>query len=192
MSFSIKRSYIPIQIDENVVAVKPAETVGILDMAINSTCVMTDNKDNLNKIQEKSNSLQLFTYDFVSFSQQLDNIIQQESQNIYLISIALFLILLFCVVTLISNFLHFIQAHKRELVIHMMCGAKISAFVMRMAIQVIVLLILGNILVFPIFINQRISLVIALFSIMLGLLILLWPIISLMRQNINDLLKRSE
>ena len=159
------------------------------DNAINSTCIITDKKSDLDDIQSFSNELNLFTYRFRSFKSQLDFIIRDYMRLIQIIITLLFLILFFCIMTIISNLLNFIQSHKREFAIHLMCGATMTSFVKRIVIQIGTILLFSNFLTIIIFRDWIVIVGTVIFSIFIASLILSLPILSLFKQNVNDMVK---
>lgn len=91
-------------------------------MAINNTCILTKNPASLVEIQQKSASMALFTYEFISMEQQLHAIIQSELRTIQLLLLPMSLVLALCTICMISSLFIFVQKRQREFAVHLLCG----------------------------------------------------------------------
>jgi hypothetical protein len=107
-----------------------------LDMAINKTTILTQNPANLAEIENLSTSLDLYDLEFVSFSQQLKLIISETLAYVLSLLVLVFLILLFCITCLVTSLLAFIDEHRREFAVHLLCGARTTSFIRRIGLQV--------------------------------------------------------
>lgn len=161
-----------------------------LHMIINKACIFTDDKSDLIEIQEKSNSLGLFTFEFESYKERLDYY-KKEGQLVanYLIFIILSIII-FSVITCISNLLAMVDRSMKEYVIHMLCGATINNIIQRIVSQIMIIMILANVAVFIINGFNAISVITFIISILIGVIILFIPIRKIKRAQISTLLRR--
>ena len=173
----------PLIIDEST-------SFSTLDSILTSGTITTTTNKILAEIENKAKEIGLYDdLTFISFFEQLNNIIENNVLQIFFISFIFFLILFFCTVCMIVSLINFINYHQREFSIHFLCGAKKEDIIIRLILQVVYPLILGNIVTFLIF-NMSISFfVVLVFSFVILLTISLFPIIKLNRMNLSDILR---
>jgi len=172
--------------------------------AIASTFIVTDNPVNLQAIQEKSNELRLHTFSFESFTERLESELEVYRYTILVIGIITAVVLFFAIAGFILNLIQFIKNHKEEFEKHLLGGGGMSPIVMRIVIQVLFIILLADIIVAvmymllsrseapPIFYNVTPGYVIALTilaSLVIGLIIIVYPIVMLYRIKKSSVLK---
>lgn len=166
--------------------------LGELDMAINNTCIITKNPASLTEIQQRSASLSLFTYEFISMKQQLNAIIESEVHTIQLFLLPMALVLALCTICMISSLLIFVQRRQREFAVHLLCGCSMFLLVFRLCLQVWLVVCVAALLTGFLFHELPVTLFILLFSVLICLLTTLPPSVKLLHTGIAQILKRSE
>lgn len=174
-----------------VIPVRP-DLDGSYDSAIMTTYIITDNPSHLQRIQQKSTELELFTFEFRSFTEQMGRIQGEIDLLIKIMGLIFSVVLLFSMIGLISNLVQFINTHTKEFAIHMLCGGQVSSIIRRILIQIALMLILANMIVVAIHGASSITLATIAFGLVIGSLIVLYPAIKLSAKGINELLRRSE
>ena len=165
---------------------------GSYDSAIMTTYIITDDPSHLQKVQQKSTELGLYTFEFRSFTEQMGRIQGEIDLQIKIMGLMFSVVLIFSMIGLISNLVQFINTHTKEFAIHMLCGGQVSSIISRILIQIILMLILANMIVFAIHGVSSITLATIAFGLVIGSLIVLYPAIKLSAMGINELLRRSE
>ncbi|MBT9139280.1 MAG: hypothetical protein DDT31_01863 [Syntrophomonadaceae bacterium] len=160
--------------------------------AIMTTYIITDAPSHLQRIQQKSTELGLFTFEFRSFTEQMRRIQEDHDLQIKIIALIFSVVLTFSMIGLISNLVQFINTHTKEFAIHMLCGGQVSSIIRRILIQIALMLILANMIVFAFHGASSITLATIAFGLVIGFLIVLYPAIKLSAMGINELLRRSE
>lgn len=161
-----------------------------LDMAINSTVILTDKDTVFQEIQNKSYELGLFTFAFESFSDQLENITEENEFFIELATTILILLLSVSVLGLVSSILEYIDCHKREFLIHIMYGATMKDILIRILSQVFIPLAISILISFAIGKDLRIFLLTTLFILVLGMVISFVPCIRLIHLDLNSAIRK--
>jgi len=189
-----------------VVPIQPnkIEETSEYDSAICSTFIITDDPANLQAIQEKSNELGLHTFSFESFTEILEAELEIYRYIILVIGIITAVILFFAIAGFILTLIQFIKNHKEEFEKHLLGGGGIGSIVMRIVIQVLFVILLADIVVAviymllsrfavpPIFYNVTPGYVVALTilaSLVIGLIITVYPVIMLYRIKKSSILK---
>ncbi|GMQ58861.1 hypothetical protein AN1V17_32570 [Vallitalea sediminicola] len=151
---------------------------------------ISDNKENMKEIVNKSKDLGLYDLKIRNFKKQLQ-IISQDKIEAVLFNMTLgILILIMSVIGLFGNIAQFISDNMYEFSVHLICGArKISIFI-RVALQVTLLIIISNAVNLYIFHFNKASIFTLVGSIVLGGLILIYPLISIYSKNIIMLIRR--
>lgn len=163
-----------------------------LDNAITSTVILTDNQQDLQEISKKSQELDLYNFSFKSYTQQFNDIIASALTYIYLTLTIVFLVLFFCIICVISSLLNFLETHKKEFAVHLLCGARKRDFVLRIIWQIAIVIFLSNVVNFIIYGFSLASFSALLISIIILAIIVALPLIKIKNQSVNELLKRSE
>ena len=174
-----------------VIPVRP-DLDGSYDSAIMTTYIITNDPSHLQKIQQKSTELGLFTFEFRSFTEQMGRIQEEIDLQIKIMGLMFLVVLIFSMIGLISNLVQFIDTHTKEFAIHMLCGGQVSSIIRRILTQIILMLILANMIILAIHGASSITLATIAFGLVIGSLIVLYPAIKLSAMGINDLLRRSE
>jgi len=172
--------------------------------AIYSTFIITDDPENLRAIQEKSNELNLYTFEFRSFTEQLQMRLEGYHYSILIIGFITAAILFFAVTGFILNLIQFIKTHTKEFENHLLSGGRIMPIILRILIQVFIIIFLSGIIVavihklleiiaVPYFYRPTpVTLLTILASLLIGLVIVIYPMVMLSRIQKNSILKRSQ
>ena len=151
--------------------------------------VEADSREDLQRIQEKSNALNLYTFEFLSLEEQFERaryLWDLTIQFWLLISIS---VLIVCLISMISNLLQFLDANRRNFVIHMLCGATLKSIMLRIFLQVFIVIALCIIILFWLAGITNTSIFSAALAILVGAIMLAFPIVKLSKTNFIDLLK---
>ncbi|MDI6735860.1 MAG: hypothetical protein QME42_06660 [bacterium] len=167
------------------------DTIGY-DSAICSTFIITDDPCNLQAIQEKSAQLGLYTFDFRSFTKQRQYLLESSNYELIIWGFIISVILFFAVTSFISVIMQFINTHTKEFAIHLLCGGRIISIIQRILMQVFAIIFLADIIVVAIYKFSLITLITTLSSLLIGLIIVIYPVIMLSKTQINTILKRSQ
>lgn len=161
-----------------------------LDSIITSSTLITNNPLSLQKIKDMSKSIELYDeINFISFSQQLENIVKSYMTLIYFSSLIQIMILFFCLICIITSLINFIDSHRREFAIHILCGAKISDLIYRIAFQIFIILATANIITLFIFKFTLSTLGINAISVFMLIIIMVFPVIKIKKQQLSDYLR---
>ena len=101
-------------------------------------------------------------------------------------------LLFFCLMCMITTMLSYIDAHKRELAVHLLCGAARSDLILRLIMPVIVMLIL-SIIISALVVRdpQTIAAAVVLCSLQL-IIVSAFPILKIRNRDISDFLRKNE
>lgn len=160
--------------------------------AINSTFIITDDSENLHDIQEKSNKLGLYTFESISFTDQLQYLLEANRFEVLTIGFIMTTTLIFSIIGFISNLIQFINIHMKEFAIHLLCGGRVISIIQRILIQIFFIILLSDIIVIAIHRFSMTTFLTITCSLLIGLIILVYPIMMLSRIQINNILRRSQ
>lgn len=161
-----------------------------LDRVITSGSLLIKNKKDLNVIEKKSRELEVYDdIEFISFAEQLDNIVESNMIVVYFSLVIQLLILFFCFSCIVSALMNYLNTHKREFSIHIFCGACGGDLALRVMFQVLGCLLLSNIITLIIFGFSRSSLIIVLTSVVLLAFIIFLPLIKIFNKSLSDYMK---
>lgn len=152
--------------------------------------LMADNSKHIDNIVKQSHKLKLFDYTPINFSYQLERIVEDTTDEIFVNSTFLIIILAFSFVGMIGNLLQFISNHKKEYAINLICGANKSHIMLRLMAQVFIMFGLGLFLVFVIFGLSKSFLLTFFCSLGFMMIVLFYPIQIISRATIQTMLKR--
>jgi ABC-type antimicrobial peptide transport system permease subunit len=162
------------------------------ESALSSTFIITDDTENLQKIQKKSNELDLYTYEYRSFTKQLQYLLEATRFKVMITGFMMAIILIFSSIGLISNLVHFITTHTKEFAIHLLCGGQVKSIIQRILIQTFLIILIADIIVIIIHKFSPVTLLTVISSLVIGLIITVYPAIMLSKTEINNILKRSQ
>ena len=161
--------------------------------AISSTFIITDDTANLWAIQEKSNELKLYTFEFRSFTEDLNMASEGYRYGILMLGLLAAAMLFFAVTGFILNLIRFIKTHTKEFENHFISGGGMAPIILRILIQVFIIIFLSDIImviiyrlldifVAPLFYRLTpVTLLTILASLLIGLVIIVYPVIMLSR-----------
>lgn len=170
----------------------PSSDYAELHMAIDQTCIKTDSLDIFRHISEYSEQLGLFSVHFESFSSQLDHMLNDALQIIRLETAICILVLIFCLTSMVTELLTFIDNHRKEFAVHLLCGATMHSFTERIAWQIALPLLVCQTILILIYRTWQVLAVLTGTNLIILLVTLFIPILKLVRRDIHDILKRSE
>lgn len=161
-----------------------------LDSILTSSTIIVDDPAQLRAIEEKAKALEVYDkLEFISYAKQLENIVRENMTYVYFAIAVQGLILFFCIICIISALMNYINSHKKEFAIHILCGAKSKDLSLRIVFQILTCLLLSNVITFILFGLSLASLAILLTSAILLSLIVLAPIIQIIKKPLADYLK---
>lgn len=158
---------------------------------IQNLYIMSNKKEVAEKIADYSRSKDLFDLSVINFSYQLDYIISDTEDEIFINSVFMLIILIFTCVGIIGNLLQFIVNSKKEFAINLLCGAKKTDIIFRILLQIIVMFIIGIITVFLVFGISSNFCITVLFAILFISAIMVYPVYLLKCQTITTMIRRS-
>lgn len=161
----------------------------LYDDAIMSTFFIVDDSVELRGLQEKSNQLDLYTFEFRSFSEQMQRISYDNALVIKSIGLMMIITLLFSLIGIISNLIQFINTHMKEFAIHMLCGGQMKLIIARILWQVLILIFMADIIVLVIHKWSIVTLLTVLFSLLVTLAVILYPAIKLSKTLVSDMIR---
>lgn len=190
------RGYIIFWLDKAfVVPLQPdkfGDDTAYYESALSSTFIITDDTNNLQAIQEKSNELDLYTYEYRSFTEQMQNLLEATRFKVMITGFMMAIILIFSSIGLILNLVQFITTHTKEFAIHLLCGGQVKSVIQRILIQTFLIIFIADIIVIVIHKFSLITLLTVTSSLLIGLMITVYPAIMLSKTEIKNILKRSQ
>lgn len=156
-----------------------------------SVYFMTNDRDDINALIKKSKELGLFDFELINFSYQLEVIIADYLDQVFVNTTFLVLVLIFAAIGIIGNLLQFISDHKKEFAIHLMSGADKGRVVAGIFMQIALMVGISDVVVFILFGVSGEFFVTVGFSVFFLLSVLLYPTYILSRMTIQTMLKRS-
>ena len=156
-----------------------------------SSNFITDDKSQMYKIIEKTEELDLFSLDLRSFKEQCKDIQAKTLEKILFIGALICILFVFALVGFIGNIIQFISDSTREFSVNLLCGATENQIVLRIAIQIVLIILLSNIAPFFIFGLSKAFIITFCYSMLIGLLILLYPIVKINVQSIIMMIRRN-
>lgn len=169
-----------------------SDRVGNRDSAVCSTFIITDDPSQLDRIQRRSTELGLYTFEFRSFSSQLDHIRSESELQLKLIGLILGVMLMFSMIGMVSNLIQFITTHTREFAIHLLCGGRVTSIIQRITAQVLFLIVTADAIVIAIHRITPVTLITVAFSLFVAFAIVVFPAFWLSSAGINNLLRRAD
>ena len=154
---------------------------------------MTEDEQILPQIAEKARKLEVFDdLTFISYRDQLASITRETMVMVYIGFLMMGTLLFFCLMCMITTMLSYIDAHKRELAVHLLCGAARSDLILRLIMPVIVMLIL-SIIISALVVRdpQTIAAAVVLCSLQL-IIVSAFPILKIRNRDISDFLRKNE
>ncbi len=162
-----------------------------ITMYLEALYIMAENDSVPGKIVDRSKELGLYDLSLTNFSHQLDAIISDTNDEIFINTTFLVIILIFSFVGITGNFLQFIANYKREFAIHLLCGANMFQIIFRICMQMFLMVGIGLIIVFLVFGMSKAYITTMLFVFLFMGLVLIYPFITFMKQTIHMMLRRS-
>lgn len=104
---------------------------------------MADSDNVINAIIDKSNELGLYDFSSRNFTEQLDVIVTDTKDEIFVNATFMFIILIFACIGIIANAIQFISNYSREFAIHMLCGARSRDIIFRVFFQIIIMMLIS-------------------------------------------------
>ncbi len=165
----------------------------ILSNLVGFGALITEDEQILPQIAEKARKLEVFDdLTFISYRDQLASITRETMVMVYIGFLMMGTLLFFCLMCMITTMLSYIDAHKRELAVHLLCGAARSDLTLRLIMPVIVMLIL-SIIISALVVRdpQTIAAAVVLCSLQL-IIVSAFPILKIRNRDISDFLRKNE
>lgn len=156
-----------------------------------SSYFITDDKSQMYEIIGKSKEMDLFSLDLRSFKEQCKNIQVITLEKILFMGVLTSILFIFALVGFIGNIIQFISDSTREFSINLLCGATEKQIILRVAIQIGLIILLSNIAPFVIFGLSKAFIITLCCSMLIGLLVLLYPIVKINLQSIIMMIRRN-
>ena len=152
---------------------------------------MTDDRRAIDNIVKWSSESGLFEFLPINFSYQLEVIIEDTLDEIFVNSTFMVIILIYALVGIIGNLLQFIAQYKREFAINMLCGATMWQIILRILMQVIVMFGIALLTVLAVYGIRKAFWLIVLCSAVFIVLVLIYPVHMIAKSTIQSMFKRS-
>lgn len=161
------------------------------ESAIYSTFIITDDPEDLKAIQEKSNELGLYTFEFTSFTEYLNMASEGYRYGIFILGLITVTILFFAVTNFILNLMQFITNYTKEFENHFLPRGGMVPIILLILVQVFIIISLSDIIMViiysrleifaaPIFYRPTpVILLTIVASLLIGLVIIIYPVIML-------------
>lgn len=196
-SFYLKPSFSPdmLMLNKSILCISVINSSsGIyeLNTAITNTHIITDDVNDLYEIVNKSSELGLYSLQFTSVSHQIDGVFEQELRGVKYALVFIVMSIALSVVCMVSAMMVYVQKHMREFAIHFMYGATYFSINLRMFFQICAMYLLACLIACIIYADTSVMLYLLLIFLILTIAVLTIPVISLRRNGITKLLRRSE
>lgn len=156
-----------------------------------NTVIVNCDMQELQNIQKLSNELNLFTFKFQSFKYRIDNIISATSMELQLYSTITITILTFSIISIVCNLFEYLSKYTKEFAVHIMCGGTIKSIANRIITQIFIIIFICDLIILIIMKPSLSYLITVIFSIIIGIAIIAFPLLKLKNTSITKLLKRS-
>lgn len=111
------------------------------DSVITSGTIITHQKKNLEQIRQVAISMRIYDdMEFISYSDQLSNIIRDTMSEVLLLICGFAMVLVLCIICAITTILNNIDMRQHELTIHLLCGACVKDIICRMDLQILIMI----------------------------------------------------
>lgn len=171
-----------------------AETnpLGLVNFTAYGTLIAKD-EHILPHIVEKARELKIFDgISFISYRDQLDRIVRESMVVIYIGFLMMGSLLFFCLMCMITTILSYIDVHKREFAVHLLCGATRSDLTLRLIMPVIVMLILSTIISALAVRSPQTIVAVLIFCGLQLIIVAIFPIIKIRKRDISAFLRENE
>ena len=170
------------------------DSSGIVDLflAIINSNYITNNRNAIENVVDKSTELDLFDLSATDFTEQLQNIKNDYRDETSVYSCLLSVILVFSFIGITCNILQYISEYTKEFAIHMLSGASKFDIILRVTLQIFLMLFLA---VIPVVIYNGIklvSLIIILLAFFYAIIVLIYPIIILNKNSIIYIIRGND
>ena len=196
-AFYLRPSWTPdiMELDSCLVyAISVTDKSGVyeLNAAITGAHIITNNTDTLYKIAEYSDEQELYSLSFISLSDQITRIFEQELKGVRYSMIFIIMAILLGIACMASALLTFIDTHMREFAVHFMYGASLNDIVLRLTLQAGSIYLFSYLAVGLVYLNGTVLLCLFLISIILCAAVAVLPVIKLGNTGINQIIRRGE
>lgn len=163
-----------------------------LHQAITGTYIESSDPAEMRAIIEKSAELGLYDLAYQSFEDQMQYILGKFNLHLQLLVFLIVIILTFSTIGMTANIILFIQSSLKEFSIHMLCGAKKSTIILRIAIPFALIWLIALIFTGWYLRHAAATLLAALIMAVILAVIILVSVKELQKDNIEKLLRRAE
>lgn len=163
-----------------------------LHESIRGTYIESDDPDEMREIIETSTELGLYDLAYQSFRDQVDYIQGRFHLHMQLLIFLIVIILTFSMLGMSANIILFIRSSLKEFSIHMLCGAKKSTIILRIAIPFALIWLCALLFTGFYLKNLPAAIIAGLIMAVILAVIILVSVKNLKKDNIERLLRRVE
>ena len=155
--------------------------------------LITDDAHRLTQIADTARDMELFdSMEFISYREQLRRIVSETRNMVAILMTLVGMVLFFCMICVITSLLNYIDSHRSEFAVHLLCGATRRDLTVRLALPVAGVLLLAEI---PVAVAVRDTASLAatvLFGSLLLAGVITLPAIRIMRKEVADFLREDQ
>lgn len=163
-----------------------------LHLLITGTYIESKDPALMDAIVAQSQSLRLYDFSWQSFQDQMDYIVGRFNLRLQLLVFLIIIILTFLTTGMMASIMLFIRRSLREFSIHMLCGARKSTIIWRIAIPFGLIWLFGTLVSLWYFRALAAGLLSSLIMAAVLALIILISVKNLKKDNIEKMLRRVE
>lgn len=176
----------PMVVNQNTDPLVLSNMVGFGTIVTKDSTVLAD-------IADRAGAIGLFDdMEFISYKQQLATIIQDAMLWISIGAIVMCIVLFFCLVCLITSMMNYIDVHRAELAVHLLCGATQADLIIRLAVPIAAMLLLSDGIAAYLIKEPATVGILLVFSVVLLAGVLLLPMIKIKRKNVAGFLREDQ
>ena len=158
---------------------------------LTSTYFITDREDLMEELVQEFKKRRLLPFEYLQLSDQVKSDIEDLKNEALTMGSVMILILAFATTGMVSRMVRFVRNRMKEFAVHLLTGAGIRDVMLRIAMQLCVILLLSDIVVFAVFGVGVVSFGILLFSILYGVAVSAYPLYLFRTQKIADVLRKN-
>ncbi|MDR1002981.1 MAG: ABC transporter permease [Oscillospiraceae bacterium] len=162
------------------------------DMAITSTIITTSDKASLNELAQWSAHEGLFSIQFVSVNDIINNYTDMVVSEITINFVVAIIILIFACAGIISHISAFITRKQRDFGVHILCGARKTDIAIRFILQIAIIMFTAFFICVLFAGFSASTLYTLLLELITIIVISVLPLFKLSRLSIPQMIKRSE
>lgn len=165
----------------------PAELISY----ITGTYFATDDKGLMDRLIQKAAQLKLIPFEYEDFHTQIKACIQEIKNQIMTMSAVILLIMIFASIGMVNYFIRLINEKAEEFAVHMLCGARKTDLLFRIAAQIGVMLVCADLIVIWQYGFCLETILTILIGFLYGAAVMVYPAVTLNRHPIMNLIRSS-